>query len=53
MDPTTLIDSYVATMRKSDSWNAGEFSWTAKGGTYDLGVDSSLQQDAMVYRKVR
>ena len=53
IDPTTLMDSYVATMRKSDSWNAGEFSWTAKDGTYDLAVDSSLQQDGMVYRKIR
>jgi hypothetical protein len=53
IDPTTLTDSYVATMRKSDSWNGGEFTWIAKDGTYDLAVDSSLQDNAMVYRKVR
>jgi hypothetical protein len=53
IDPTTLKDSYVATMRKSDSWNAGEFTWIAKDGTYDLKVDSSLQNDPTVYRKAR
>ena len=53
VDPTTLKESYVATMRKSDSWNAGEFTWIATDGTYDLAVDSSLQQDALVYRKIR
>jgi hypothetical protein len=39
-------------MRKSDNWNAGEFTWIATNGTYDL-VDSSLQNDAMVYHKIR
>ena len=53
IDPTTLKDSYVATMRKYDSWNAGEFTWIAKDGTYDLAVDSSLQNDSAVYRKIR
>jgi len=53
IDPTTLKDSYVATMRKSDSWNAGEFTWIAKDGTYDLAVDSSLQNGPTVYRKAR
>ena len=53
VDPTTLKECYVATMRKSDSWNAGEFTWIATDGTYDLAVDSSLQQDAMGYRKIR
>ena len=53
IDPTTLKESYVATMRKSDSWNAGDFMWIAKDGTYDLAVDSSLQNGAMVYRKIR
>jgi len=53
IDPTTLKDSYVATMRKSDSWNAGEFTWIANDGTYDLAVDSSLQNGPTVYRKAR
>jgi hypothetical protein len=53
VDPTTLKESHVATMRKSDSWNAGDFMWIAKDETYDLAVDSSLQQDGMVYRKIR
>ena len=53
IDPTTLKDSYVATMRKSDSWNTGEFTWIAKDGSYDLTVDSSLQDDSTVYRKAR
>jgi hypothetical protein len=53
IDPTTLTDSYVATMRKSDGWNAGQFTWTTKDGTYDLAVESSLQDDAMAYRKAR
>jgi hypothetical protein len=53
IDPTTLTNSYVATTRKSDGWNGREFSWIAKDGTFDLAVDSSLQNDPMVYRKAR
>ena len=53
IDPTTLKDSYVATMRKDDSWNAGEFTWIARDGTYDLAVDPSLQNDPAVYHKTR
>jgi chloramphenicol 3-O-phosphotransferase len=40
-------------MRKSDGWNAGEFTWIAKDATYDLAVDSSLSNDPTVYRKAR
>jgi hypothetical protein len=53
IDPTTLTDSYVATARKSDSWNDGEFTWIAKDGTFDLAVDATLQNDPTVYRKAR
>jgi len=53
IDPTTLTDSYVATVRKSDSWNDGEFTWIDKDGTFDLAVDASLQNDPTVYRKAR
>jgi len=53
IDPTTLQDSYVATIRRRDKWNAVEFTWIAKDGTYDLAVDSSLQNDPAVYHKVR
>lgn len=53
IDPTTLKDSYVATIRRDDSWNAGEFTWIAKDGTFDLAVDSSLQNNPTVYRKAR
>jgi hypothetical protein len=51
IDPTTLKDSYVATIRKYGSWNAGEFTWIARDGTYDLAVDPSLQNDPAIYRK--
>jgi hypothetical protein len=51
IDPTTLKDSNVATIRGSDSWNPGEFAWIAKDGTYDLAIDSSLQNGPTVYRK--
>jgi hypothetical protein len=53
IDPTTLQDSYVATIRRRDSWNSGEFTWIARDGTYDLAVDSSLQNDPTIYHKVR
>lgn len=53
IDPTTLKDSYVATMRKSDGWNAGEFTWIANDGTFDLAVDPSLQNSRVIYRKAR
>jgi WD40 repeat protein len=53
IDPTTLKDSYVATIRKYGSWNAGEFTWIARDGTYDLAVDPSLQNDPAIYRKTR
>jgi hypothetical protein len=51
IDPATLKDTYVATLRGRDSWNSGEFTWIARDGTYDLAVDSSLQNDPTVYRK--
>ena len=53
IDPTTLNQSYEATMRKSDSWNAGEFTWIANHRNYDLAVDSNLEHDARLYRKTR
>jgi hypothetical protein len=53
IDPTTLKDGYVATIRKSDSWNTGEFTWIAEDRTYDFTVDSGLQEDSTVYRKAR
>ena len=53
VDPATLDDSYVATIRKTDGWNAGEFAWIAKDGTYDLAVDSTLKNGPAIYRKAR
>lgn len=53
IDPTTLNQSYEATLRKSDSWNAGGLVWIANDGSYHLAVDSSLQHDASLYRKTR
>ena len=53
IDPATLTDRYVATIRKSDGWNGGEFIWIAKDGTFDLAVDSSLKNDPTVYHKAR
>jgi hypothetical protein len=38
-------------MRKSDGWNDGEFVWIANDGTFDLAVDSTLQNDSTVYRR--
>jgi hypothetical protein len=51
IDPATLKDTYIATMRKSDGWNDGEFVWIANNGTFDLAVDSTLQNDSTVYRR--
>jgi hypothetical protein len=53
IDPTTLKDSYVATIRKSDGWNAGEFTWIAKDGTFELAADPSLQNALAIYSKAR
>jgi len=53
IDPTTLKDSYVTSIGKSDGWNVGEFTWIAKDGTYDLAIDSSLQNGPAIYHKAR
>jgi hypothetical protein len=51
IDPATLTKRYVATISKPDGWGVGEYGWVGKDGSYDLVVDSSVENDSRVYRK--
>jgi hypothetical protein len=53
IDPETLTDTYVATMSKPDAWSTGQFIWVDNNGSYDLAVDSTLDNDPTIYRKTR
>ncbi len=51
VDPASLQPSYVATMRKEDGWQKGQFVWFSKAGGFDLAVDPSLRNSAAIVVK--
>jgi Tol biopolymer transport system component len=51
VDPVSLQSTYVATIRKEDSWQQGQFVWDSKAGSFDLAVDPSLRNSAAIIVK--
>jgi hypothetical protein len=51
LNPASLQPTYVATIRKEDGWQKGQFLWVSKGGSFDLAVDPSLRNSAAIVVK--
>lgn len=51
LDPASLQPTYVATIRKEDGWQKGQFVWISKAGGFDLAVDPSLRNSAAIIVK--
>jgi WD40 repeat protein len=47
----SLEPTYVATIRKEDGWQKGQFVWVSKAGGFDLAVDPSLRNSAAIVVK--
>jgi hypothetical protein len=47
----SLQPTYVATIRKEDGWQKGQFVWVSKAGGFDLAVDPSLRNSAAIVVK--
>lgn len=52
VDPASLQPTYVATIRKEDGWQKGQFAWVSRAGTFDLAVDPSLRNSAAIIVKL-
>lgn len=51
VDPASLQPTYVATIRKEDGWQKGQFVWVSKAGSFELAVDPSLRNSAAIIVK--
>jgi hypothetical protein len=51
LDPASLRPTYVATMRKKDGWQKGQFVWVSKAGGFDLAIDPGLRNSAAIFVK--
>jgi len=51
VDPASLQPTYVATIRKEDGWQKGQFTWVSKAGGFELAVDPSLHNSAAIIVK--
>ncbi len=51
VDAATLRPTYVATARKKDAWQKGQFVWDSKEGGFELAVHPSLRNSAAIFVK--
>jgi hypothetical protein len=51
LDPASLQPTYVATMRKKDGWQKGQFVWVPKAGGFELAIDPGLRNSAAIFVK--
>jgi hypothetical protein len=51
VDPASLQPTYVATMRRENGWQKGQFVWVAKAGGFELAVDPGLRNSAAIFVK--
>jgi hypothetical protein len=51
LDPASLQPSYVASMRRKDGWQKGQFVWVSKAGGFDLAIDPGLRNSAAIFVK--
>jgi len=51
VNPASLQPTYIATMRKEDGWQKGQFVWAAKAGGFELSVDPGLRNSAAIIVK--
>jgi hypothetical protein len=51
LDPASLQPAYVATMRKKDGWQKGQFVWVSKAGGFELTIDPGLRNSAAIFVK--
>jgi len=51
VDPSSLQPAYVATVRRENGWQKGQFVWISKAGGFDLAIDPGLRNSAAVFVK--
>jgi hypothetical protein len=51
LDPASLQPSYVASMRRKDGWQKGQFVWVSKAGGFELAIDPGLRNSAAIFVK--
>jgi hypothetical protein len=51
LDPASLQPTYIASMRRKDGWQKGQFVWVAKPGGFDLAIDPGLRNSAAIFVK--
>ena len=51
LDPVSLQPTYVATMRRKDGWQKGQFIWVSKTGGFELAIDPVLRNSAAIFIK--